>query len=154
MQDILELPQLPANAEYLRSRDCTSTWGALSTVMSKLPLDDFQYYMVVDSSVKGPFVPEYAQKVCRIVAEHIWLIKPLLLLTPLALHSVCSNVFFQVLHWSEIFTERLTARVKMVGSAISCEGSPKEGDVAGEWRENPYVLPYAWATDKVICFNT
>lgn len=113
--DILELPQLPANAEYLRSRDCTSTWGALSTVMSKLPLDDFQYYMVVDSSVKGPFVPEYAQK---------------------------------VLHWSEIFTERLTARVKMVGSAISCEGSPKEGDVAGEWRENPYVLPYAWATDK------
>lgn len=55
----------------------------------------------------------------------------------------------QSLHWTEVFTSRLVGRVKQVGSAISCEGSPKDGNAAGEWRLNPYVLPYAWATDKV-----
>lgn len=55
----------------------------------------------------------------------------------------------QVLHWTEVFTSRLSSKVKMVGSVISCEGSPKDGNAAGEWRNNPYVLPYAWATDKV-----
>ena len=55
----------------------------------------------------------------------------------------------QVLHWTEAFTARLAGRVKQVGSVISCEGSPKDGNAAGEWRSNPYVLPYAWATDKV-----
>jgi hypothetical protein len=60
-------------------------------------------------------------------------------------------VELQVLHWTEVFTSKLDERVKMVGSMISCEGSPKDGNAAGEWRANPYVLPYAWATDKVGC---
>lgn len=52
----------------------------------------------------------------------------------------------QALHWTEAFTSRLSAGVGMVGAAISCEGAPKAGNAAGEWRNNPYVLPYAWAT--------
>jgi hypothetical protein len=53
------------------------------------------------------------------------------------------------MHWTEAFTSRLSNDTKMVGSYISCEGTPKDGDVGGEWRLNPYVLPHAWATDRV-----
>ena len=55
----------------------------------------------------------------------------------------------QAMHWTEGFTSRLGGGVGLVGSAISCEGAPAGGDASREWRENPYVLPYAWATDKV-----
>ena len=58
----------------------------------------------------------------------------------------------QVMHWTEAFTSRLSGDVRLVGSAISCEGAPAGGDASGQWRENPYVLPYAWATDRVRGF--
>lgn len=54
-----------------------------------------------------------------------------------------------MLHWTEPLTRKLVGDVKMVGSFITCEGTPKGGEVAAEWRLNPYVLPHAWATDKV-----
>lgn len=33
--------------------------------------------------------------------------------------------------------------------SASCEGSPWQGDAAGEWRTNPHVQSYVLATDKV-----
>lgn len=60
---LASLPELPTNAVYLRTDACNSTWGALGAVMNELPLDRFQYYMVVDSSVRGPYIPPYAQHV-------------------------------------------------------------------------------------------
>lgn len=38
-------------------------WGALGAALPKLPTAKFDYVMVVDSSVKGPFLPVYAQQV-------------------------------------------------------------------------------------------
>lgn len=108
-------PALPPNAAYVRTDACVGTWGALGAVKAELPLAASQYYVVVDSSVRGPFIPGYAQ---------------------------------HALHWTEAFTSRLGPRVGLVGAAISCEGAPRGGDAAGEWRANAYVLPYAWATHQ------
>lgn len=51
------------------------------------------------------------------------------------------------LHWTEPLLARLSERVRMVGPAISCEGTPRGGDVAGDWRRQPHLPAHAWATD-------
>ena len=51
--------------------------------------------------------------------------------------------------WHELITSRLTDTVKLVGPTISCEGSPRDGNVNGEWRTNPHVQSYVLATDQV-----
>jgi hypothetical protein len=47
------------------------------------------------------------------------------------------------------FTARINDDVKLVGSTISCEGSPLHGKRHGRWRRNPHVQSYAVATDQV-----
>lgn len=41
--------------------------------------------------------------------------------------------------------------MRLVGPTISCEGSPYQGNVQGEWRTNPHVQSYVLATDQVGC---
>lgn len=53
------------------------------------------------------------------------------------------------LHWTEVFTGRLTTAVKLVGSTISCEGAWKGGVLTGERRQNPHVQSYVVAMDQV-----
>ena len=107
------LPSLPSNAQYLKTSLCTTTWGAIDAVSRVLNVQEYDYFVVIDSHVRGPFIPSYV-----------------------------SNM-----HWTEVFTRKLVDNVKMVGSVISCEGAPKDGNAAGEWRGNPYVKSHAWATD-------
>eukprot|EP00879_Flechtneria_rotunda_P012042 GHRR01012577.1.p1 GENE.GHRR01012577.1~~GHRR01012577.1.p1 ORF type:complete len:347 (+),score=93.53 GHRR01012577.1:547-1587(+) len=52
-------------------------------------------------------------------------------------------------HWMSAFTSKLSGNVKLVGSTISCEGSPLHGQQTGKWRHNPHVQSYAVATDQV-----
>jgi hypothetical protein len=54
-----------------------------------------------------------------------------------------------VVHWTQPFTSRLTADVKLVGPTISCEGSPLNGDFRGKWHRNPHVQSYVVVTDHV-----
>jgi len=51
--------------------------------------------------------------------------------------------------WQDILISRLSDSIKLVGPTISCEGSPKDGDVNGTWRTNPHVQSYVLVTDKV-----
>lgn len=53
-------------------------------------------------------------------------------------------------HWSSILTSRLTDKVKLVGSTISCEGTFLHGNLTAERRQNPHVQSYMMATDQVI----
>jgi hypothetical protein len=59
----LELPALPKNAQYVRheQRGCrglgTIAWYLLSHYDS---IKKFQYFIIIDSSVRGPFLPTYA----------------------------------------------------------------------------------------------
>lgn len=64
LQDLLAHPQLPPNAQYIKTSACTGTWGAIGAAMAQLPVVNFEYFVVVDSSAKGPFMPVYAQQVC------------------------------------------------------------------------------------------
>ena len=107
------LPSLPSNAQYLKTSLCTTTWGAIDAVSRALNTQEYDYFVVVDSHVRGPFLPSYVTD----------------------------------MHWTEAFTRKLVNRVKMVGSVISCEGAPKDGNAAGVWRGNPYIKSHAWATD-------
>ncbi|KAK9848558.1 hypothetical protein WJX84_002458 [Apatococcus fuscideae] len=52
------------------------------------------------------------------------------------------------LRWQDLLLSRLTEQTKLVGPTISCESSPKGGDVNGEWRTNPHVQS-VFAMDKV-----
>ena len=56
------------------------------------------------------------------------------------------------LHWTEVFTSRLSDSVKLVGSTISCEGAWKGGVLTGEFRQNPHVQSYVVAMDQVGFF--
>lgn len=107
-------PALPANAEYMQVSECTGSWGVVGALSRSGLLPPKAYTVVIDSSVRGPFLPSYASS---------------------------------AMHWTEAFTSRLTGIVKMVGSVISCEGAPRGGHAAMEWRLNPHIIPYAWATD-------
>eukprot|EP00890_Picochlorum_soloecismus_P001815 jgi/Picsp_1/2634/NSC_00864-R1_hypothetical protein VOLCADRAFT_105929 [Volvox carteri f. nagariensis] len=110
-----KLPSLPQNAQYLKTSLCTTSWGAIDAVTKVLGIQQYRYFVIVDSHVRGPFVPSYVQ-----------------------------NMKY---HWTEAFTSRLNNKVKMVGSIISCEGAPKDGNAAGTWRGIPFIISHAWAID-------
>ena len=54
------------------------------------------------------------------------------------------------LHWSRVFTARLTKDVKLVGSTISCEAAYMGGNLSNLARRNPHVQSYIMATDQVL----
>ena len=110
-----KLPSLPQNAQYLKTSLCTTSWGAIDAVTKVLSIQQYRFFVIVDSHVRGPFLPSYVQ-----------------------------NMKY---HWTEAFTSRLNDKVKMVGSIISCEGAPKDGNAAGTWRGVPFIISHAWATD-------
>lgn len=131
-------PGLPANADaaYVETGSaCASVWGLLGYALALDADSDSSTsssngsfrslwraadaVVVVDASVRGPFVPAYLQRAG--------------------------------LHWTAAFSSRLSGGQGdpwMTGSAISCEGAPRDGDAAGPWRRHPYLLPYAWAVDR------
>ena len=53
------LPSLPSNAAYLKTSLCATTWGAIDAVYGALDVQEYDYFVVVDSQVRGPFVPAY-----------------------------------------------------------------------------------------------
>ena len=53
------------------------------------------------------------------------------------------------LHWSKVFTSRLSKDMKLVGSTISCESAYVGGNPGNEARHNAHVQSYVMATDQV-----
>ena len=53
------------------------------------------------------------------------------------------------LHWSKVFTARLSEDVKLVGSTISCEPAYLRGNPSNEARHTAHVQSYVIATDQV-----
>lgn len=52
--------------------------------------------------------------------------------------------------WHKRLSERLGGDVHMVGPTISCEGTPRDGGPAAEWRTLPHVQSHAIAVDQVL----
>lgn len=88
------LPDLPANAEYLSIRGCYElghvgkVLAGLSTV--QVHINQYEYFVWVDSSVRGPFLPSYLTQMSN---------------PPL---------------WHTLLTSRLNSTTKLVGATISC----------------------------------
>ena len=88
------LPDLPANAEYLSIRGCYEL-GHVGKVLAglttlQLNLHQYEYFVWLDSSVRGPFLPSYLTKMSN---------------PPL---------------WHTLLTSRLNSTTKLVGATISC----------------------------------
>lgn len=117
-KELPALPQLPPNARYLRHPNQCYDWGTIGWVfaMGQADPQQYKYFIFMNSSVRGPFIPPYAKNSTR---------------------------------WQDLLINKLSDRVKLVGPTISCEGSPYQGNVKGEWRANPHVQSYVLATDQV-----
>lgn len=59
IKEFPRLPKLPSNADYLHTNACTHSWGAIRSVMTELPTVSYDYFVVLDSSVRGPYLPPY-----------------------------------------------------------------------------------------------
>lgn len=57
------LPGLPANARYLRHANKCYDWGTIGWVFSSGQADPsrYKYFIFMNSSVRGPFIPPYAR---------------------------------------------------------------------------------------------
>lgn len=90
----IALPDLPLNAEYLSIRGCFEL-GHVGKVLfgqSKVQVDIslYTYFVWVDSTVRGPFLPSY--------------------ITQMSTPPI----------WHTLLTSRLTSTVKLVGATINC----------------------------------
>mmetsp|Transcript_12697 Transcript_12697/g.38289 ORF Transcript_12697/g.38289 Transcript_12697/m.38289 type:complete len:419 (-) Transcript_12697:2891-4147(-) len=110
--------KIPSNAEVITHPNSCYDWGTIGWLLESGRVDTlkYKYFLFMNSSVRGPFIPTFSQDSKR---------------------------------WHEHITSRINGTVKLVGPTISCEGSPKEGKVDGEWRTNPHVQSYVLATDQV-----
>lgn len=113
-----KLPALPSNAAFVHTSQCATGLWGIL------------------SAVAGELHAELA------AAQHI------VVVSSAARGPFLPSYTKQYMHWTDAFTSKLTRRTKLVGSALTCEGAPKGGDAADVWRRNPFILPYAWATDQ------
>lgn len=92
-------------------------WGTVGWALKEKHFDPdkYAYFIIMNSSVRGPFLPVWAK---------------------------------DVLTWQDALLSQLSESVRLVGPTISCEGSPFQGDVTGDWRANPHVQSYVVATDR------
>ncbi|CAL8465845.1 g5381 [Coccomyxa elongata] len=115
----ISLPELPYRARYIYHKNACYDWGtfgwALHSSESSIQLNAYKYFIFMNASVRGPFLPPY------------W---------PAAVH------------WSSAFISKLNAKVKLVGSTISCEPAYNGGDPGGPVRHNAHVQSYVMATDQ------
>ena len=115
---VAHLPLLPSHATYLHHANHCYDWGTYGWVLQSatIAVKYYRYFIFLNSSVRGPFLPVYAHN---------------------------------VVHWTAPFLQRLVGGVKLVGPTISCEGTPFAGNVSANWRTNPHVQSYAFATDQL-----
>ena len=169
-----DLPALPPNARYVYHPNSCYDWGTIGWVFSSGAADPshYEFFLLMNSSVRGPYLPPYFATMAATAAA-----------------GGATQPPHPPPRWHDIFFDRLTDHVKLVGPTIrcvcvcvwggggggggeswhthlptplspspllpaprslcSCEGSPWQGNAAGQWRTNPHVQSYVLATDKV-----
>jgi hypothetical protein len=64
MQEGVQLPNLPSNAQYVYygDKNCRG-WGSMAWFLTENLeiLPQYQYFIFLDSAVRGPFLPAYYQ---------------------------------------------------------------------------------------------
>jgi hypothetical protein len=113
-----ELPLLPkTNAHYIQHENVCYDFGTFGWFLNtytvgnpwinqtniddkqkKINITQYKYFIMINSSVRGPFFPPYYLK---FVADY-------------------KKEFEKMFYWYYVFTKRITAKVKLVGVTISC----------------------------------
>ncbi|CAL8468255.1 g7794 [Coccomyxa elongata] len=126
----LEEVILPGNARLLYHDNECYDWGTLGWIMSAgiVDVDDYKHFIMINSSVRGPYAPPY-QPAKEGIRKMVGLQR-------------------EVPAWHKRLSERLSGEVHMVGPTISCEGTPRDGGPAAEWRTLPHVQSHAIAIDQ------
>jgi hypothetical protein len=132
--DESELPPLPQqNGHYIQHENFCFDLGTIGWFLStytignpwvnqsqvidprrKIDMTHYKYFIFINSSVRGPFFPPYFLKFLSDYKEE----------------------FNETFHWYYVFTQRINAKVKLVGCTISCDSIP-------------HVQPYVFVTDLV-----
>jgi len=112
-------------------------------VRSKVLTRGYKYFMMLNSSVRGPFLPPYLVRAGRPTR-----CRPSI--APSALRWVSSRwcALQGHLTWHRLFTERLSSDVLKVGPTVSCEGTPNRLNFS-DIRQNPHVQSYVLALNRV-----
>ncbi len=154
------LPTLPQNARYAFHENTCFDWGTFRWVMNQTisNLASYKYIIFMNSSVRGPHLPVYWPVSFDCLGAHGGFDMCIQKLTSLSAR-LCYLGFYKTsniwvvlqafVHWSTIFTSRLSNDIKLVGSTISCESTYLHGDTTAEKRQNPHVQSYVMATDQV-----
>jgi len=92
------MPLLPkTNGHYIQHDNICYDFGTIGWFLNK-----YKYFILMNSLIRAPFSPPYFIKFL----------------------SDYKNEFSKMFHWYEIFTQRITSKVKLVGSTISCASIP------------------------------
>ena len=69
---IIDLPPLPTNARYVLHNNECYDWGTFGWALTTqgINVDKYSYFVFMNSSVRGPFVPSYIK--VRITLNMRW----------------------------------------------------------------------------------
>ena len=121
---------------------CTSysDYHAGWVVRSKVITAGYKYFIMLNSSVRGPFIPPYLVSIMfGSSRDALSSYRCLLTLSCIVQGKVA---------WHRLFTQRLSSDVLLVGPTISCEGTPNRLNMS-ELRQNPHVQSYVIALNRV-----
>ncbi len=132
----------PRARVILRPNTCYD-WGAWGWVLRPRSLGGgglvrphHRYFLLVNSSVRGPFVPPSAHAAATA-----------------AIRAAAGDESTPrvVVPWHALLTTLLggPGDVRLAGPAISCEGAPQAGPETQGWLFSPHVQSWAVATDRV-----
>lgn len=117
--------------------------GAGWVVRLKVITAGYKYFIMLNSSVRGPFLPPYLARVPAAAARDMPASENGRILTGCGVCAVQGSVA-----WHRLFTQRLSSDVLLVGPTISCEGTPNRLNMS-ELRQNPHVQSFVLATNRV-----
>lgn len=114
------MPELPSNAKYLHHANECYDWGTFGWALEheQVQVRDYKYFIFLNSSVRGPFLPPYLQ----------------------------GKVHFSKLMTGMLNHDDAPNSIKLVGPSVSCEGTVRLA--GGLQRSNPHVQSFAVATEQ------
>ncbi len=99
----VDLAGLPLNVRVVRRANVCYDGGSAGEVLASMDLRPYQFFLIMNSSVRGPFLPAYFAK------------------SGGGGLGPGSSVHLAARPWTTVFTDLLNDRVKLVGTTISCE---------------------------------
>jgi hypothetical protein len=89
----IDLTGLPLHVQVVRRGNACYDGGAAGEILANMDIRAYHYFIIMNSSVRGPFLPAYFPQ----------------------------STGLGTVRWTTAFTDLLTERIKLVGTTISCE---------------------------------